>query len=337
VPEPLNIKRVAPTDPADEADDARRRPFARIAASPVVRRLALGRLAWGLVAGAAVLGLLVLAGKRAMDSATAWLHSRPEHLLPFGSIALEPSPPAWILSGSSGLLEQVRTRSRLPEQLAVYDLDPGRLAEDFQRESPWVRSVRGIERAYPNRLTVRLEYRQPVAVLRPSGPTRAPIYLDRDGVVLPSDDLDPAGAGRLVLLKVAAPEGATVTPNEGRLIRIEPGPGPKTTGNVRPELAQEAARLAAFFRDHGALAVDPPPTVAVDAIHADAGGIWVQLADQKILRWGSPPGSEAKGEPDAGRKWTLLNEWVVRNRHAFAEIRYPRVLDFERDRVVIRN
>jgi hypothetical protein len=327
------VKRVPSTKPDDEPVFARR-PFARIVASPTVRRLAVGRLAAGLLAGALALGLLAAGGSKALNSAVDWLHGRPEHLLPFAAITLDPPPPAWIASGARGLLEQVRSKSNRPETLRVQDLDLAALAADFQRDSPWVRGVLGIERAYPNRLAVRLEYRRPVAFVRTSGRSGPPIYLDREGVVLPGDDLDSEAAGPLIRLLLPTPEGASVTPRDGRHLTIDPPARSGETPTADP--VRDAARLAGFFHDRRALPGLAGSPIVVEAIHGSEQGLWVQLAGTKLLFWGAAPGTESPGDPDVGRKWDLLQDWLSRNTKTFQALRGQRpFLRFGRDRVEV--
>jgi hypothetical protein len=280
-----------------------------------------------------LLALLAVGGSQALNAAADWLHRRPEHTLPFDQITLDPPPPPWIVPGAAGLLEQVRAHAKRPERLAVQELDLAQLAQDFQRESPWVRAVLGVERAYPNRLTVRLEYRQPVAFLR-RGSGIGTIYVDRDGVVLPAEELDVEAAGRLIPFQVDLPAGATINARDGRALKIEPAPSARAV--IAPDLVPQAAQLAEFVRQRERLEPDVAAAIGVDAIHGQPrSGLWLQFARQKMVRWGAGPGSEAPGEPDAARKWGLLAQWIARNRNAMNALRHPAYLAFERDRVVV--
>jgi len=64
--------------------------------------------------------------------------------------------------------------------------EPGlarRTAEAYLR-SPYVRRVRWVRKRFPNQLDVKLELREPFAVIRPEGERRMAYVVDEDGVVL---------------------------------------------------------------------------------------------------------------------------------------------------------
>jgi hypothetical protein len=305
-----------------------RAPFARLVGNGEDRRLAVGRLA--IVAGAGVVAicLLVVAVKRASRWSDEYLRGSEAYRLRFEDIELDPPPPRWIQTGRRGLLDRVRERAGLPATLSLLTVDKDAIRRDFQRESPWVRSVQRVEARYPNCLTVRLEYREPVAFVLVG---RSPIFLDRDGVVLPNDDLDADSAEPLLYITGLLPKDATAAAVDGR-----PGLALKVaaSGNEKPRLgpAQAVAKLAAFFRSRcGESDASKPCTIKT--IHCFGGQLFAQTDADTLIRWGNAPGAEAPDELRADAKWTALQAWSAQ--HRITEIRSPSFLAFERDRIVV--
>jgi hypothetical protein len=300
--------------------------FRRIVRTPLARRVALGRLAFftALVAGGLVVA--IVGGAAALRHCARWLGRQDEFQLAFTDIVLAPDPPPWIKSGKAGLLERVRSRARLAPVLTLLDLDLKALAADFQRESPWVRAVGRIERAHPARLVVNLVYRRPVARIALG---RGEIIVDRDGVVLPDDDIELESAGPLVHLALPAPPSASsYDALSGRALKIVPAPG--ATPDAEP--ARMAAALAAFLQDQPADRI--VPAGPFNFVHYRGGELFLQTAGDGMILWGAAPGLEAPGEPSADAKLTLLREWIAR--HGTSENRYPRFLAFDKNRVVVR-
>ena len=94
-----------------------------------------------------------------------WLHGRQQYKVEFREIVLDPPAPAWYRWGSKGFLDRVRAAARSPRRMPALDLDLRKLVLTFQRYS-WVKQVGGARLTHPNRLVVRLTYREPVARLR---------------------------------------------------------------------------------------------------------------------------------------------------------------------------
>jgi hypothetical protein len=246
--------------------------------------------------GLAVLGLLAAHWQPVL---IGWLGKRPEHTLRFEEIQIEPTPPAYIRSGAAGLLARVRQAAGFPEAMSALSLGPGEVRRAFALGSPWVEAVEAVELAgHPNRLTVRLRYREPVAWI---GPPEGPTFLDGNGVVLPGDDLDLAQAGPLARI-------------EGRSWPAAPRAGvaldPSDTASGR--VLRSAVRLAGFTRQMAASERHLEGRItAIDVRHGPrwlycrtAAGLWVL--------WGASPEDEAPGQPTATRKWRWLQEWLAR-------------------------
>jgi hypothetical protein len=294
--------RDTPFAPAEESD----RPPRRWVMGPRARRPAPARVA--MAVSLATVGLIVLsvAGGRALDYGRAWLHRQPEYELPFDRIILDPPPPPWIRSGPRGLLEQVRAKSGREEVLNVLDIDLDELTNDFKNHSPWIEGVRRIERAYPNRLIVSLDYREPIAFCQPSGSPS--YYLDRNAVILPAEDFEPGATEPLIKIDGLDPP---CDPREGHSWSL----AADEEGLCRPDpLALSAARLAVFTKGH--LGRDRAETKAlnIESIWVIDGRkkLWLVAEKNTFINWGEAPGEESAKALTAEQKWGHLLEWARR-------------------------
>lgn len=296
------------------------------------RRLDPVRLAAAVVLVGATLWLGTLGARRGFHGVRDWLHQQPPYQLAFQEITLDPPPPEWLRLGAPGLLEQIREGAGRPETLPLLDLNLEELARDFQRESPWVRAVTGIDRAFPNRLTVSIRYRQPVALLRLKNGRR--LVLDAESVVLPEDAIDLSRTEPVVLIALSAVDeaGANLSSRPGRVLQLA------TAGTPVGEPARIPSALSAFFRTRkavaGAGAAVPPSKPAVAAIQTDPQGrLWVELPGRLLVLWGRADGTREPGELDDAGKWGSLNAWF--NEHPTNPPSRPRFLAFDHDRVVV--
>jgi hypothetical protein len=302
------------------------RTLARLGSTPTNRRAAAGRVIFALVLLAISVPLLTLAAQRANRTLTAWLHGRKTYQLPFEDIELVPAPPAWIQSGKRGLLDRVREHANWPASISVLDTDLDALAADFQRASPWIRGVERKETAYPNRLRLVVRYREPVARVTVQ---RLGLVLDRDGVVLPDDDLDRDAAGSLVEIINLLPVDAAASTIEAR-----PGRSLKLPASGEDDIALRASRLAEFFKSHATLKRSTKPVCRIVAIHEDKRGLFAQTAESAMILWGPAPGFEQPGEPTAEEKWGMLEDWLEAH-NDFKAVQHPRFLAFEKGRVIL--
>ncbi len=300
---------------------------------PRGRRLDPVRLAAAILLAGATVWLGSLGARRGFLGVRDWLHDQPPYQLPFREITLDPPPPDWLRLGTAGVLEQVREGAGRPETLPLLDVNLAELAKDFQRESPWIRAVTGITRAYPNRLTVSLRYREPAALLRLGSGRR--LVLDAESVVLPEDAVDLSLARPVVLLAVAAAdeEGATLSARPGRVLQLLP------SGAAPTEPARVPVALAAFFQNREIVVsagtpMPSPPRPTVAAIQTDPQGrLWVELSGRLLVLWGRADGTRETGELDNAGKLDRLNAWF--NDHPTSLPLRPRFLASDHDRVVV--
>jgi len=319
--------RIGPSEPAQRepaAATANVRPFARLVRARTGRRPALSRLAMALVLVLSLATMLVFGLARVSHSVLAWLHGQPEYQQAWREIELAPAPPRWIKSGRAGLLERVRTQAGEPEWVSVLDLDLARIERDFKLHSPWVAGVDRVERTYPNRLVVRLRYREPVALVR--RPDRDAIIIDKDAVILPAIDLERAFTGPLIAITSDKPRvNPPVNPRAGLVYSTGEQSQPD------PDIAA-AAKLAAFLKSHQAQPGSLPPRLRITVINPYySGGLIAQTDDETLIVWGDAPGDEAPGSLTADEKWDLVRELFTTK--GSTRVKYPDYLEFSQKRL----
>lgn len=281
-PFPRFLALAGPDDPGAAGDPAGR------------ARRRLASRAW-LASGAV---LLLVAATYLVGLAIRALEQAEPYQLDFDGIELDPEPPAYIKIGRAGLLRQVRERAQAPPRFSTLGLDPATLARWFGLHSPWVERVEGIHRTYPNRLVVRLKYREPVALVDDHRP---PLFLDRSAVVLPNLEID-TGAARPLVRIVGLP--GPLTAREG--VGVAPG------GDEQAERrARDACALAGFLKDRRRQAGPVPEAAEVAFLYAEATP-WLRTASGLYVSWGDPPGREPEGSPTAAEKYAQLLAWCAR-------------------------
>lgn len=277
------------------------RRFRRFVAPPGVRRLALSRVALAALAGVGVLVLLAALGSFAARSLPEILNRQPVYHFAFRDIVLDPPPPPWYRGGSRAFLERLRAEAHEPGQQSVLKLDLERLGRVF-RLDPWVRKVGRVERAYPNRVIVRLEYREPAAVVRFDRAHR--VVLDEEGVVLSEKEIDLEASGPLIpLIGVNRPP---VDPRPGETWKRVSVSG----GAEADDLVVRAAGLAGYLRSvQDELERGPGETLVFSVSWDKSNRLWV-LYGHRWFRWGEAPGREAIDELKAPAKWEILRDWL---------------------------
>jgi hypothetical protein len=293
------------------------RPFARLAASPVARKLAVSRIGRAILGLAVLTSLLIVVGSSLSRNLVPWLHGQDFYRVEFKDIELVPAPPAWIRGGRAELLEEVRGGRDDLESFSILDLKLDALLTDFRR-NPWIARADRATSTNPKRVTVYLEYREPVAVVLTEGRKSYPI--DRGGIVLPGESLDPDHSGNLTKILASVPLG-------------EPRSGIEWPGEaeVRSRMIL-AARLAGFFRERAAeeasISPDARP-VKIFANDPESTGLLVQLADHTYVLWTRFHSKHPGDGPTDAEKWDRLKAWSVERKpavHALEEY-----LEFTRD------
>jgi hypothetical protein len=246
-----------------------------------------------------VLGLLAVGvAWQWMVSAVAWLQDREEYRVRFDAIQLIPTPPPYVRSGASGVLDRVRQAAHLPDTLSTLKVDPKALGSAFALGSPWIEQVLSVRVVgYPNRVVVALRYRRPVAFFG----TRRPVWLGF--------------------------RGSGVVPRAG--LALEPA------GSEERPVLQSALKLAAFLLDQNTPAQVGDHRLA--SIGLANGPRWLSLhtADGYRISWGEAPGEESPGHPKAREKWEALTRWFEQEQLSVDE-RNTHFLSFAGKVVIVR-
>lgn len=219
------------------------------------------------------------------------LEHRPEYRLPLTQVQLEPPPRDWV---PADLVWRIQQRYQLPESISLLDPTlPQTLAEAFAQH-PWIERVIQVRNQYPARVTVCVEYRQPVAVVL----IKSGLYpIDGHGVLLPPQDFDPAAVERLI------PIHGVITPPFG----------PEGTCWNDPAVlaAADLARyLGSRWRDLqlAAIHVSRPasPHSAPDAIPLE-----LETTSGSRILWGRMPHSDYPGELSGDQKLRRLERYLA--------------------------
>ena len=301
-PPRINPSEGRPREPFADARGPRR--FPRLVAPPDQRRLAPGPLvlaaAVALIGGGLLLATLYQLGKRAVRG----LHAQPAYQLRFRDLTLIPDPPAWYRGGRAAFLDHVAAGAQEPSAFSTLDLDPARLRLSFRRD-PWVEKAErvSVDAGAPGRVVVRLVYRQPVAVTLGDE-----VVIDREGVILPREDLDrPAAEPLIGLYNFQKPAGSRYGEVWNRV-------DPRTGVTSPDDQVQAAARLAAFVRGQivgGAKVGNPLPAFVI--LRWRENGLALQVGPNLVFRWKVPDqASEESRFPDDTR-WALLLDYLRRS------------------------
>ena len=165
---------------------------------------------------------------------------------------------------------------------------------------PWVASVVRVQKRYPARVEVEVEYRRPVAAVEVASQNEPGLlFIDAQGVLLPSADFAQGQAKDF--LRIAAgnetPAGVYGTP----------------WGSER---IAGAARVAAAFEETGDTEIkrwQKLKLYRIVPLQSSSGDLSYELrtlSDVRIV-WGAAPGSEAPGEPTADEKIAALEHLVA--------------------------
>jgi hypothetical protein len=222
-----------------------------------------------------VLGAWAALGRRATESL------RDSERASFRFADVECNPPDFL--SRADFLGEVQYQSGLPDRLSLADDGLAtRLATAFAAHA-LVETVARIE-VLPRRVRADLVYRTPALAVPGTDAMRV---VDGKGVLLPLR-VPAQGLPYLADLPAVPPAGAAGTP----------------WGDER---VAAAARVAACLRPQR-------DRVAVDKIAFEGDQLVLLMGTARVL-WGSRPGREARGEPDAATKALRLRELVVRDGH----------------------
>ena len=288
-------------DDADSRPRLRRFDFVRAERQLDLPRVLLASCLF--VAGLALLGYL---GTQALRSMIRWLHQQPQYQVRFLDIRLHDEPPAWFRGGAQAFLRQVREHAKEAEVLPVMELESERIDLDFRRY-PWVDDVKRVEYP-PQGITVHLVYKQPVATI-PFSPGEH-VILDRNGHILPVEDIDTKKLGPLISITGRGLDQAATDNQPGRAWKSS---APGAEGPRLERCVLGAARLAGFLQepDRASEAASLPALRVKAIVATDGRGLFVQNVEDAMIYWGEASGSEASGNLQEKEKWEMLKKWAT--------------------------
>ena len=261
-------------------------------AARLVGLAALG-LRGKLLLAAGIFLALFIAGRVAWQRWGQPSLSDPAYVLTAEKIVVSPQP-AWI----QGDVKAEVIRDAGLTDLNLHDrqlLD--KVSRAFALHS-WVAKVNRIEKSYPARLTVDVDYRKPVATVEISGALASGepglLFIDAHSVLLPSDHFSPAQARSYLRISAGdvLPTGVYGT----------------AWGSTR---ILGAAQIAAVWQDawkdlglYRIVIQEDPNAQPIYELHTK---------DRARVIWGKPPGEEAPGEPPAVDKIAFLVQYVAQH------------------------
>lgn len=186
-------------------------------------------------------------------------------------------------------------RDTAMEGLSLLDTQASaKIASAFSMH-PWVRKVISVRKLPGGVVDIRLEYRQPVAMVlvETEDPTDQQNYvfpIDGDGVLLPPTEFARAETADFIHIEI---------PGVSSQDRFAGTP----FGDPRVEAAASLAEVLLFYREQTQL--------ASIGVHGDprqnkVPQLELTKFDRTRLFWGSPPGQELPGEPTAEMKLRTL-------------------------------
>jgi hypothetical protein len=211
-----------------------------------------------------------------------------EYVVPPENILVTPQP-AWIHANVKD--EVIRTAAI--KELSL--LDRGLVEQVAQAFAlhPWVKNVVRVEKRHPAEVEVEVEYRRPALVVKIEAPEdQGLLFVDEEGVLLPSTDIAPSEARNYLRIGAA---GETPTSVYGT-----PWGSERIAG---------AARIAAAWGD----AWRSLGLYWLTASRTSAGELMYELRtkDDKVrVVWGSAIGRESAGEAPAAQKIAALQQYV---------------------------
>jgi hypothetical protein len=209
-----------------------------------------------------------------------------DYLVSEEKIVVTPQPP-WIHANVKA--DCVRALAGM--QLKLLDRELVEKIGSAFKLHPWVAEVVRVEKQSPAQVTVQLEYRRPVLVVKLDVPgDEGLLFLDEQAVLLPSTDFAPTQARNY--LRIAA-SGETPSGVYGVPWKSERIAGAAAIAAV---LENQWQTLGAYW---------------IITARIGSGDLVYELRsqDEKFrLIWGRPPGQESSGEPTAQQKLAALKQ-----------------------------
>ena len=259
------------------------------------------------LAGVATLAGFVLLFWAVAHSLHEQMARAPRFRVRAADILLDPAPPPWI---RRPVVQEVVEQTRWEEPLTVLDDQLSKKLYEAFSLHPWIAQVEQVLVEAGPRVRVRVRYRKPVLMVEVPGGL---FPVDRQGVLLPSEDFTPEQAARFPRL------GGVRTRPSG-------APGTPWGDPVVKQAASIAHTLQDVWQAWGLYRLVPRAKPAVPARAQASSPPWFEIHTRHGTRilWGP-----AQGEPDvpspAQRK--ALLEQLVRQLGTLDDPQQPRMID----------
>lgn len=219
------------------------------------------------------------------------LNSRPEYQLAFSQIRLEPAPTDGV---PVDLVARLQKREMLPETVSLLDPAlPKTLAEAFAR-NPWIERVVEVRNQYPAKVTVRVEYRRPVAMVVVKD---GQYPVDGYGVLLPPGDF-------------AAPDIERLIPIRGVVTAPYAPEGRPWTDPAVLAAADLARYLGPRWKDLKLKAIRVGQPASADA-QPEEIPLELETAGGSRILWGRTPKTEHPGELTGEQKLGRIEKYLA--------------------------
>jgi hypothetical protein len=246
-----------------------------------------------IVAALAILCLMLVAARLSWNRFAEPTLNDPAYQLTAEEIVVTPQP-AWIQG-------DVKAEVFRDAQLANLNLRDRQLLDKINRAfalHSWVAKVNRVEKSYPSRLMVELEYRRPVATVEigeaAGDGERGLLFIDQNSVLLPSENFSPAQAR--AYLRISAgdvlPTGVYGTAwGSGRIL------GAAQVAHAWGDRWQPLGLYRVVIKED-------PNAEPIYELHTKGGA--------RVI-WGNPPSHESTDEPTATEKIEQLTQYVAQH------------------------
>jgi hypothetical protein len=292
-----------PGDPVDDVASPGR--LLRLIRRRTGHRRAPAPLSLAILAGLLGTAAIVFALWYVYQKAMGYVNGKSAYQIEFRRMTLDPPPPNWYRGDAARFLDRVSTNANLPSSFSTLDLDRERLQKlrvAFETD-PWVRRVERIEVADSRRVVVRLRYHEPVARAQCTDGTS--FLLDREGVILRSEDVDLAAAAPLLWLFRLSP------PYDPQVGQFWSAIDPATSRVESDARVRAAARLAGFLRDKITHDACSDPAFFYVGVHVTKGGeLFVQVGENLTFHWDIGTDASPLAPLSAEARWVMLRHRV---------------------------
>ena len=231
-------------------------------------------------------GLGLITGVPWLASKIPALIERDEYKLASRQIEITPPP----RNVPPDLVDQVVQQSKLPDEISLLESDVSeRLAQAFAGH-PWVARVVEIRKSFPPRVQVKLEYREPIAMIEVADGW---FPVDTHGVVLPPKDFSAADRERFPLIR-------------GVRSRPKGSPGRRWTDPAVASAVKLSEQLLPHWKELELTAIVIPEGAVANAKDTKYE---LHTADGSRILWGRAPGTNHPGELTVEQKIARLKKY----------------------------